>query len=219
MLVLRAACPVLLASVSLGAPGCTSAQRTLKESSDYGTDSRGVWVRGPWELITPSRDVDEVIDQLCPAVMKLEGARGHDDGVEYCGLLYAHPDGTFHASVPSPLSAKYGVASSPNKTCRIPNTVTGDTGMSEILADYHSHCWPDSPLTAPGDTGSSRFRWSIRIQFDTTCRVLKVVPHLGEPVPGEVFFVRAGKQWRPIAIIRLQDKALGITTPSLQEAR
>ncbi|HZN91830.1 MAG TPA: hypothetical protein VFB81_03975 [Myxococcales bacterium] len=209
---------MLLASFSLGTVSCASAYRTLKESSDYGTDARGVWVRGPWESITPSRDIDEVIDQLCPTVMQLEGARGHDDGLEYCGLLYARPDGTFHASAPSPLAAKYAAVSSPNKTCRIPNTVKDGAGVSEILADYHSHCWPDSPLTAPGDTGESRLRWSIRIQFDTTCRVLKLVPHRGEPVPGEVF-ERAGKQWRRIAIIRLEDKVLGIPTPSLQEAR
>jgi len=42
--------------------------------------------------------------------------------------------------------------------------------------------------------------------------VLKLIPHLSEQAPGEVF-VRAGKQWRRIAIIRLEDKELGITTP------
>lgn len=197
---------------------CAGPYRALRESSDYGTDAQGVWVRGPWESIAPSRDIDDVIDQLCPAVMQLEGARGHDDGVEYCGLLYSHSDGTFHASMPSPLSSKYSAKSSPNKTCRIPRTVKDGAGVSEILADFHSHPWPDSPFTPPGDTGASRLRWSIRIQFDTTCRVLKLVPHLDEPIPGEVF-VRAGKQWRRIAIIRLDDKELGITTPSLQEAR
>jgi len=46
----------------------------LEEGVDYGGDNRSVWVRGPWEMVTPSADIDDVIDQLCPAVMRLPDA-------------------------------------------------------------------------------------------------------------------------------------------------
>jgi hypothetical protein len=48
----------------------------------------GVWVgTRPWEAIQPSSDVDEVIDQLCPAIMRLPDAKDGDYGREYCGLM------------------------------------------------------------------------------------------------------------------------------------
>jgi hypothetical protein len=70
----------LLVLVGLMAAGCVRPSQVLIEHQDYGTDESGVWVRGPWESISPARDVDRIIDQLCPAVMQLEGAhKGMDD--------------------------------------------------------------------------------------------------------------------------------------------
>jgi hypothetical protein len=62
---------------------CASVPQTA-EGVDYGFDATSgvVWVNGPWEKIEPSKDVDEVIDQLCPAVMSLPGARDGDYGRE-----------------------------------------------------------------------------------------------------------------------------------------
>lgn len=103
--------------------GCASVpEPRVREGTDYGRERRGVWVRGPWESITPSADIDEVIDQLCPAVMQLPDARGHDDGVEYCGLIYTGEDGKIHASAPSRLKAKDlpKLFQSNVKTCSMP---------------------------------------------------------------------------------------------------
>src|SRR5689334_20285254 len=113
----------LLALALVAEAGCASVGGLKsREGVDYGIEKRAVWVRGPWELVTPSMDIDEVIDQLCPAVMRLPDARGHDDGVEYCGLLYAGADGWFYASAASPLSPD-PPKTSPTKRCIMPSTV------------------------------------------------------------------------------------------------
>ncbi|WP_163997593.1 hypothetical protein [Pyxidicoccus caerfyrddinensis] len=39
----------------------------------FGGEGKAVWVRGPWPAIQPATDVDDVIDQLCPAIVELEG--------------------------------------------------------------------------------------------------------------------------------------------------
>src|SRR5439155_20601700 len=119
---------------------------------------------------------DGIIDQLCPAVKQLPDARGHDDGVEYCGLLYVGADGKYHASAQSPLVLKGNVGASSTKTCVIPVTVNDPSGVRAVDADSHSHPWPNSPLTSEKDTSARNQRYSIRIQFDTTCHVLKLVP-------------------------------------------
>lgn len=188
----------------------------VREGTDYGRDDRGVWVRGPWELITPSADIDDVIDQLCPAVMQMPDARGHDDGVEYCGLLYIGADGQYHASAPSRLGGKAPTGAAENsKTCRIPLRVNDASGVRAVEADFHSHPWPDSPLTAGFDTSSRNQRYSIRIQFDTSCHVLKFVPHLHEPVPAEVF-QRTGRAWQLLRVVPVYDKAKGKIDPPFE---
>ncbi|HEX8440837.1 hypothetical protein [Archangium sp.] len=53
--------------------------------------------------------------------------------------------------------------------------------------------------------------WSIRIQFDTGCRVMKLVPHLYEDRPGEIY-VRNGKSWKLIGLIKPEHKEDGIIT-------
>jgi hypothetical protein len=195
---------------------CTSVSGPrVREGTDYGRDDRGVWVRGPWELVSPSADIDDVIDQLCPAVMQLPNARGHDDGVEYCGLLYADAAGRYYASAPARYAARGQQASSRTKTCRMPVAGNDSTGVRTIEADFHSHPWPGSPITAGPDTGAQYQHYSIRIQFDTTCHVLKLVPHLNEPVPGELF-ERVGRTWQRIRVIPVADKGQGVIDPPLE---
>ena len=189
----------------------------LAPDVDYGEKAGRVWVRGPWEAITPSSDIDEVIDQLCPAVERLEGSRDGDDGTEYCGLLYSLPDGMFYASVPSPLGLLSHAQRGRHKSCRIPLMVRDDRAPPRIACDFHSHPWPDAPFS-DGDLSTQKQKWSIRIQFDTTCRVYKYVPHLGEDRPGEVF-LRVGKTWRLESIVRTGDKPYGKPTPALGEVR
>src|SRR6185295_15576812 len=133
----------------LGLGSCASVPGPqVREGVDYGRDHRGVWVRGSWEMISPSAEMDDVIDQLCPAVMQLPGARGHDDGIEYCGLLYLGSDGLFHASVPSRLAGKGQTATSRTKTCRMPQVADDPAGVRRIDADFHSHPWPGSSITS-----------------------------------------------------------------------
>jgi len=196
--------------------GCASVTAPLvREGVDFGRGGRGVWVRGPWELIRPSAEVDEVIDQLCPAVMHLPDARGHDDGAEYCGLLYISADGRYYSSVPSRLSAKGQAGSSSTKTCVIPTEVRDRAGFQTIEADFHSHPWQGSSLTPGFDTATRYQRYSIRIQFDTTCHVLKLVLHVNEPVPGEIF-ERVGKTWQLLRAIPVWDKESGKIDPPFE---
>ena len=174
----------LIAVLTAGLLACFAARGVrLQAGVDYGEDGGKVWVRGPWDAIAPSTDVDEVIDQLCPAVARLERARDGDDGVEYCGPIYSLPDGRYHASFPSPLGLRKHAKHGPEKSCRIPSTLRDDRGVLEILSDFHSHPWPDAPFSR-GDLSSGKQKWSIRIEFDTNCRVYKYVPHSNETRPG-----------------------------------
>jgi hypothetical protein len=62
---------------------CASGPHTAGNPEAYGwRDDGRVWVRGPWEQIRPAKDVDEVIDQLCPAVMQLPRAQRGEYGQE-----------------------------------------------------------------------------------------------------------------------------------------
>jgi len=97
----------------------------------------------------------------------------------------------------------------------MPFTVKDTTGVRMVEADFHSHPWPNSPLTTEFDTRAAGQRYSIRVQFDTTCRVLKFVPHLNEPVPGEVF-ERVGHTWSLLRVIPVWDKATGKVNPPLE---
>lgn len=149
--------------------------------------------------------------------MRLPHARGHDDGAEYCGLLYLGADGLFHASAPSDLSVKVEARPSlaKSKTCIIPIKVNDPTGVRTIEADYHSHPWPGSPITSGGDTAAPKQRYSVRIQFDTTCRVFKFVPHRNEPVPAELY-ERIGRSWQRIRVLSGADKELGTLQPPIE---
>jgi len=93
--------PLLIALLA-----CEGSPRKARETEHYGfisTDSDYVWARGPWPAVAPSRDVDEVIDGLCPAIMRLSHAADRDYGQEYCGLIYSRGDGIYRVSHPSPL--------------------------------------------------------------------------------------------------------------------
>jgi hypothetical protein len=207
---------LLTFALAAGCSGCAGVPGVkLQSGVDFGEERGRIWVRASWEVIKPSTDIDDVVDQLCPAVGRLDRARAGDDGLEYCGLLYSLPDGTYHASVPSSLGLRAHSDRGRHKSCRLPTSLREARAGVTIKADYHSHPWPDAPFT-DRDLSSDRQRWSIRIQFDTTCRIFKYEPHSGEPRPGEVF-LRVGKSWRLHSIVRVEDKPLGIPTPSLQE--
>jgi hypothetical protein len=198
---------------------CASGPRTAVNTETYGrTDGGWVWVLGPWKGIYPSKDVDEVIDQLCPAVMKLPNAQRGAYGQEYCGAIYSLGDGTYYASHPSPLS-RYVVGSPvKDKSCNPPRSVNDPRGHASILADYHSHPWPgpDKPdgrsFISREDLFESRQLWFIRIQFDTGCHVMKYIPYVGEPRPGEVY-ERVGGGWKLIGIVTPENKPSGKMTP------
>jgi proteasome lid subunit RPN8/RPN11 len=171
-------------------------------------------VRGPWAAITPSENADDVVDQLCPAIMQLPRATDRDHGQEYCGLIYSQ-GGIYYASYASPLGPVILTHSPlPNvarrKRCFAPMEVRDSRGRTSTLADYHSHPWSPSALSQD-DRRAKNLRWFIRIQFDTSCRVMKLVPYLHENRPGEVY-VREGSQWKLIAHITPEDKASGIMT-------
>lgn len=201
------------ALVGLCLLGCVSSPRT-GQTEDYGFmgDSEIVWVRGPWVAIQPSGNVDEVIDQLCPAVMALPRARLGEYGQEYCGVIYSFEDGLYYASMPSPLTRAALVGPSKRKSCFSPAVVKDPRGQLEPLADFHSHPWPSSPLSEPDRRGRNQ-RYRVRIQFDTACRIQKLVPHVREARPGEVYERQAGR-WKLIGYIQPEDKDSGLITPA-----
>lgn len=191
---------------------CASPPDTSAESDTYGFAKDGwVWVRGPWNEIKPSRDVDDVIDQLCPAIMRLSLAGERDYGQEYCGDLYTvGDDQLYYASTPSPLGDTRVVGPSKQKSCLPPKHVIDPRGVVSVHGDFHSHPWSRSPMS-DRDMRTSTQLWSVRIQFDTKCRVMKLIPHLNEDRPGEVY-ERQGKSWKRVGIIKPADKAYGIVT-------
>lgn len=191
--------------------GCASTPGLAREPESYGYRGTQVWVRGPWEPIEPSRNVDDVIDQLCSAVMQMPGAQWRDYGQEYCGLLYTLEDGTYYASHPSPLGPTVLVGPSKRKRCKVPAYVEDDRGQTSPTADFHSHPWTPSPMSQE-DRQEKFQKWSIRIQFDTACHIMKLIPHRGESRPGEVYERRDGS-WKLTGLIKPEDKADGIITP------
>ncbi|WP_426756316.1 hypothetical protein [Myxococcus sp. Y35] len=203
---------LLLASTCLVA--CSSAPWAPREAEHFGYASpsnQRVWVRGPWNAVSPSEDIDQVIDQLCPAIMKLPGATDRDYGQEYCGALYTLGDGVYHASFPSPLGARRPVGPSKRKTCYAPLSVRDTRGRASVIADYHSHPWSPSPMSEE-DRRAATQRYFIRIQFDARCIIHKLIPYANEPRPGELY-VRENKRWRLVGHILPDDKATGrITT-------
>jgi hypothetical protein len=199
---------ILLMWGCCGVLGCASGP----EAATYGRENGRAWVSGPWEAVKPSSDVDEVIDQLCPAVMKLPLAQEEDHGREYCGVIYTVGDGIFYASYPSFLGDTRAGRVSPSKTCYIPRTVRDTRGQSVPLGDYHSHPWSPSPMTkSVRDRVSATQIYSFRIQFDNACHLQKLVPHLDENRPGELY-ERRGKHWKLIGFIKPEDKDSGFIT-------
>lgn len=179
---------------------------------DYGFEgeSKLVWVRGPWEVIRPSHDIDDVIDQLCPAVINLPGATLRDYGQEYCGAVDTLADGMYYASAGSPLGRTELVGPSRRKTCYSPNSVKDPRGEASPAADYHSHPWVPSPMSSK-DRSLATQRWQIRIQFDTGCHIQKLIPNKYSNLPGELY-ERKGKSWRLIGRILPEDKDSGRIT-------
>jgi hypothetical protein len=93
--------------------------------------------------------------------------------------------------------------------------VVEPAGVRSIECDFHSHPWPNSPLTSRRDTAVKYQRYTIRIQFDTACHVLKFVPHRNEPVPAELF-ERVGRTWQLIRVISVSGKDIGAIDPPLE---
>lgn|SRR5215217_2514988 len=176
----------------------------------FGFRGNSVWARGPWSEIRPSSDLDEVIDQLCPAIMRLPRARDGEYGQEYCGALYSLGDGTYYATYGSPLGSTVLVGPSNRKRCIPPRYVVDERGRGVPIADYHSHPWAPSEMS-PEDRQADLQRFLIRVQFDTDCTIMKLVPYVNESRPGEAY-VRRGKRWVLIGLIKNEDKRYGRIT-------
>jgi len=193
--------------------GCASSPGPADESATYGREEGRVWVSGPWEAIKPSSDVDEVIDQLCPVIMRLPLANEGDAGREYCGVIYSLGDGTYYASHPSPLGRTHDGRFSPEKSCYVPRNVRDARGQIVPLGDYHSHPWSPSRMSgSTRDLLRATQLYSIRIQFDAGCNLQKFIPYLDEDRAGELY-VRQGKRWKLIGTVKPEDKARGFITP------
>ncbi len=154
--------------------------------------------------------MDDVIDQLCPAVMELPGARDKDYGREYCGAVYTLDGQLYYASFPSPLGRTVLVEPARRKQCYPPYSVKDERGHATIQADYHGHPWGPSPMSDRDRRASTQI-YFVRIQFDSRCQIMRLLPHLNEEGPGELF-VRQGKEWKLIGHILPEDKATGTVT-------
>lgn len=192
-------------------PGCvTNGPPGTERNEDFGISNGQVWVRGPWNEVQPSKDVDEVIDQLCPAILKLPHAQWREYGQEYCGLIYSLGEGIYYASNPSSLGQRETRGDRKRKSCYAPRHVRDVRGVPSVLADYHSHPWAFSAMSEE-DRQAGRQRWIIRIQFDTTCHIQKLIPQLGSTRPGELY-ERRGKSWALLGYILPEDKISGRVT-------
>lgn len=190
---------------------CAGVSSHPAEGEDYGITDGLVWVRGPWSAIEPSSNVDDVIDQLCPAVMKLPRARDRAYGQEYCGVIYSLGEGTYYSSLPSPLGRTEPVGPTWRKSCFVPRDVRDPRGRESVIADFHSHPWFPSAMSQR-DLSEASQRWFIRVQFDTDCHLQKLIPYLSENRPGEVY-ERRSQSWKLVGYIKLEDKPYGIITP------
>ncbi|MDC0714437.1 hypothetical protein POL68_38635 [Stigmatella sp. ncwal1] len=155
--------------------------------------------------------MDEVIDQLCPAVMRLPGATLRDYGQEYCGAIYSLGNGVYYASIASPLGPTVLVGASKRKRCTPPSYVDDERGRTVAIADFHSHPWSPSALSQQDAMAVTQL-WTIRIQFDSSCHIQKLIPYTNESRPGEVY-ERRDKRWKLIGLIKPEDKQDGIITP------
>ena len=205
----RSAPPLMLLYGCLSS--CSGVLPQGDQVSNYGRDpDKRVWVRGPWAAIKPSKNLDEVVDQLCPSVMALRGARAGDYGTEYCGVVYSLEDGVYYSSHFSPLAPQELSSRSKSKQCYLPSYVQDLRGKAMIVLDAHGHPWRGSPISRE-DLRADTQVWPMRIQFDTACRVLKYVPQADAARPGEVY-ERQGGGWRLIGIVKPEDKPYGILT-------
>jgi hypothetical protein len=204
--------PLAVLLLMLSLLSCASGPKPTGDSvvTNYGRENGGVWVRGPWDVITPSTNMDDVIDQLCPAVMALPGAGDGNYGREYCGVIYTLGDGTYYASFPSPLGPTVLVGASTRKQCHIPAVVKDQRGTPHPEADFHGHPWGPSPMSDK-DRRTDTQIYFVRIQFDSRCQLMKLIPHAKDERPGELF-VREGKEWRLVGRILPEDKATGTVT-------
>ena len=192
--------------------GCAGGPELTGDSEFYGRENGRVWASGPWEAIKPSSDVDEVIDQLCPTIMRLPRAKDEDSGREYCGVIYSVGDGNYYATHPSPLGRTHDGRFSPEKSCYVPRNVRDARGQVVPLGDYHSHPWSPSAMSGSSrDLLKATQLYSIRIQFDASCNIQKFVPYVEEDRPGELY-ARHGKRWKLIGLIKPEDKARGFIT-------
>ncbi len=155
--------------------------------------------------------MDEVIDQLCPAVMELPLATFGDYGREYCGAIYTLGEGTYYASKPSPLRKKDRKEPASDKTCITPRYVMDQRGHAITQLDYHGHPWRTSRMSDKDREGLRQI-WPIRIQFDGRCTIQKFIPNPGSSRPGEVY-ERRGKTWVLIGLVNPEDKLSGHMTP------
>jgi hypothetical protein len=64
---------------------------------------------------------------------------------------------------------------------------------------------------SPEDLLAKNQLFSIRIQFDSGCHVLKYIPFKGESRPGELY-ERQGKEWRLVGLVKPENKATGKVT-------
>jgi hypothetical protein len=67
---------------------------------------------------------------------------------------------------------------------------------------------------SPEDRERENHLYMFRIQFDTRCRVQKLIPHHleGDDRPGELY-ERQGKSWKLVGHILPEDKSAGNVTP------
>jgi hypothetical protein len=196
--------------------GCSSNQRQAKETEFYGfmsADADYVWARGPWPKVQASSDADEVIDQLCPAIMQLDRATARNFGQEYCGIIYSRGDGIYRVTYPSPLGEQQLRGEATQKSCfPVRRVVDPEAKVMPILADFHSHPWFPSPLSQQDKMAANQL-YFLKVQFDSACHVQKIVPHLdNKDKPGEVYS-RRSKRWVLIGIIKPNNKAAGVVTP------
>ena len=209
--------PVLLLWACQVVLGCAHSPGLTGEAEDYGFEgaSSRVWVKGPWGKINASQDIDEIIDQLCPAVMMLPRTRSGEYGQEYCGVIYKLlEENKYYASMPSPLGRPALNAASKRKSCLVPTTVRDSRGASRTDADFHSHPWSPSGMSREDKMLATQW-YLFRIQFDGECHVQKLVPHVDERRPGELY-ERQGKRWKLVGYILPEDKELGYVTPAVE---
>lgn len=206
--------PPCLAGFLLATSCAGISHQVPREGIDYGIDAgtNQIWVRGPWEDIRPSKDVDEVIDQLCHAVMKLPLAQRGEYGQEYCGIIYKLvDDSTYYASTPSPMEKRGPSRRGKDKSCLTPKRVKDSRGTPRMEADFHGHPW--SPSDMSQEDKMARRQWFMfRIQFDTRCRTQKLIPFIDTQRPGELY-ERQENTWRLIGHILPENKESGFVTP------